>query len=155
MAFNSGSTVRRRGLNGILSREPKTPRNLSCLIQRQDATIAEREIAKKGARMNAAEEPTTLTGIWRHGQVILDSPADWPEGCRVVVIRDFVPYFVGTTGDEQADDPESIARWLAKFDAIPRLEMTPEEEAEWTPLGRHRTHSRSPTLRSERGESRP
>ena len=81
--------------------------------------------------MSAAEETTTLTGIWKNGQVILDSPADWPEGCRVVVVRDYVPDFVGTTGDEQADDPESIARWIADFDAIPPLEMTPEEEAEW------------------------
>jgi hypothetical protein len=33
--------------------------------------------------------------------------------------------------DEEADDPESIARWIAAFDAIPPLNMTPEEEAEW------------------------
>ena len=81
--------------------------------------------------MSAAEETTTLTGTLKNGQVILDGPADWPEGCRVVVIRGCVPDFVGTTGDEQADDPVSIARWLAAFDAIPPLEMTPEEEASW------------------------
>jgi hypothetical protein len=33
--------------------------------------------------------------------------------------------------DNQADDPESIARWIAAVDAIPPLEMTAEEEAEW------------------------
>jgi hypothetical protein len=38
---------------------------------------------------------------------------------------------VGTTGDDQGDVPASIARWIADFDAIPPLEMTPEEEAEW------------------------
>ncbi|MFI5454957.1 MAG: hypothetical protein ACHRXM_05850 [Isosphaerales bacterium] len=81
--------------------------------------------------MSEAEETTTLSGTWKNGQVILDVPADWPEGCRVVVIRECVPDFVGTTGDDQADDPESIARWIAAFDAIPPLEMTPEEEAEW------------------------
>jgi hypothetical protein len=37
----------------------------------------------------------------------------------------------GTTGDEQADDAESVARWLAAFDAIPPLQMTPAEEAAW------------------------
>ena len=37
----------------------------------------------------------------------------------------------GTTGDEQADDADSVARWLAAFDAIPPLQMTPAEEAEW------------------------
>ena len=81
--------------------------------------------------MSAIEGTTTLTGTWKNGQVILDGPADWPEGCRVVVIRESVPDFLGRTGDEQADDPESIARWIAAFDAIPPLEMTPEDEAEW------------------------
>jgi hypothetical protein len=29
------------------------------------------------------------------------------------------------------DDPASIARWLARFDALERLDFTPEEEAAW------------------------
>jgi hypothetical protein len=37
----------------------------------------------------------------------------------------------GTIGDEQADDSESVARWLAAFNAIPPLAMSPEEEAAW------------------------
>ncbi len=35
----------------------------------------------------------------------------------------------GTVGDEQSDDPQAVARWVAAFDAIPPLQMTPEEEA--------------------------
>jgi len=81
--------------------------------------------------MSATEATNTLTGTWKNGQVILDGPADWPEGCRVVVIRESLSDSLGTTGDEQAGDPESIARWIAAFDAIPPLEMTREEEAEW------------------------
>jgi hypothetical protein len=81
--------------------------------------------------MSAPEGTSTLTGVWKNGQVVLDGPADWPEGCRVVVIPQSPPEVLGTTGDEQADDPESIARWIAAFDAIPPVEMTPEEEAEW------------------------
>ncbi len=81
--------------------------------------------------MSASDGTTTLTGTWKNGQVVLDGQADWPEGCRVVVTRECAPDFLVTTGDEQADDPESIARWLAAFDAIPPLEMTAEEEAEW------------------------
>ncbi len=46
-------------------------------------------------------------------------------------MREDAPDVLGTTGDEQADDPESIAHWIAEFDAIPPLEMTPAEEAEW------------------------
>ena len=34
------------------------------------------------------------------------------------------------TEEEQGDDPESIARWIAEFDAIPPLQMTPEEGAD-------------------------
>ena len=70
-------------------------------------------------------------GTWKNGHVILDGQADWPEGCRVIVIREPVPGLVGMTDEEQGEDPESIARWLAAFDAIPPLEMTPDEEAEW------------------------
>jgi hypothetical protein len=61
----------------------------------------------------------TLKGTWKNGQVILDNQADWPDGCRVVVTRECAPDPPGTTEDEQADDPESITRWLAVFDAIP------------------------------------
>jgi hypothetical protein len=37
----------------------------------------------------------------------------------------------GTAGDPQSDDPEAVARWIAEFDAIPPLRMTPAEEAAW------------------------
>ena len=45
---------------------------------------------------------------------------------RLVVVED-----PASDDDNQADDPESIARWIAAVDAIPPLEMTAEEEAEW------------------------
>ena len=37
----------------------------------------------------------------------------------------------GTVGDAQSDDPEAVARWIAAFDAIPPVQMTPDEEAAW------------------------
>ena len=37
----------------------------------------------------------------------------------------------GTLGDEQSDDPEAVARWVAAFEAIPPLTMSAEEEAAW------------------------
>lgn len=37
----------------------------------------------------------------------------------------------GTVGDEQPDDPDAVARWLAAFDAIPPLNMSADEEAAW------------------------
>ena len=81
--------------------------------------------------MSIFDGATTLTGILKNGRVILDGQADWPEGCRVVVIREPAVQVLGLAEEEQGDDPESIARWIAAFDAIPPLEMTPEEEADW------------------------
>ena len=81
--------------------------------------------------MSVFEGATTLTGIFKDGRIILDEQANWPEGCRVVVIREPAVQVLGLGDEEQGDDPESIARWIASFDAIPPLEMTPEEEADW------------------------
>jgi hypothetical protein len=81
--------------------------------------------------MSIFDEATTLTGILKEGRIILDEQADWPEGCRVVVIREPAAQVLGLAEEEQGDDPESIARWIAAFDAIPPLAMTPEEEADW------------------------
>lgn len=72
-----------------------------------------------------------LTGTIKNGHVVLDTPAVWPEGFRVQV-KPLSAVEFGMTEEEQGDDPESIARWIAAFNAIPPLEMTPEEEAEWS-----------------------
>lgn len=37
----------------------------------------------------------------------------------------------GTCGDEQSNNPAAIAAWLAEFNSIPPLQMTPKEEAAW------------------------
>jgi hypothetical protein len=81
--------------------------------------------------MNTIPDNKTLTGTWKDGQVLLDEPADWPEGCRVVVIPEKSPEVYGILEEEQSDDPGAIARWLAAFDAIPPWQMSTEEEAEW------------------------
>jgi hypothetical protein len=63
---------------------------------------------------------------WKNGQVILEGHADWPEGSRLVVAQESL------ADDEYGEeDPESIARWIAEFDAIPPIEMTEQEEADW------------------------
>ena len=73
-----------------------------------------------------------LTGTWKDGQILLDKPADWPEGCRVVLTPGEFPEGVyGMTEEAQSNDPEAIARWLAEFDAIPPWQMTVAEEADW------------------------
>ena len=81
--------------------------------------------------LSTVADDKPLTGTWKNGQVILDEPADWPEGCRVVVTLGKSPAVSGMPEEEQSNDPEAIARWLAEFDAIPPWQMTAEEVAEW------------------------
>src|SRR4051794_21009424 len=70
-----------------------------------------------------------VTGTYKNGSVVLDAAADWPAGHRVVVASQ--SEYQDFAEDPQADDRESVARWIAEFDAIPPLQMTPTEEAEW------------------------
>ena len=81
--------------------------------------------------MNTISDNKALTGTWKNGQILLDEPADWPEGCRVVVAPAGPSEVHGMAEVEQSDDPGAIARWLAEFDAIPPWQMSVEEEAEW------------------------
>ena len=94
--------------------------------------------------MNTIPDNKTLTGTWKDGQILLDEPADWPQGCRVVVTPEGSLDVNGMREEEQSDDPESIAKWLAEFDAIPPWRMTAEEEAEWQAARRPSRTTRSP-----------
>ena|SRR5712692_11894685 len=75
-----------------------------------------------------------IKATWKKGQIVPDEPVDWPEGCRLRVEPDGMSDTNGMTEKEQGDDAESIARWIAEFDAIPPLQMTPEEEEAWQPI---------------------
>src|SRR5438445_253650 len=73
-------------------------------------------------------------GTIKGGQVSLSEPVPWPDGTTVQIRPISAANDAdgdGAPGDDQADDPESIAHWIAEFDAIPALQMTPGEEAEW------------------------
>jgi hypothetical protein len=72
-----------------------------------------------------------IHGTWKNGQIQLDEPADWPEGCRVVIEPAARESSVGIPEEDWPETPEEIAEWLKWYDAIEPLEMTPEEEAEW------------------------
>jgi len=66
-----------------------------------------------------------------------DGPVALPIGRKVRVevepidARDDDPDPPGTLGDEQPNDPEAIARWIAEWRSIPAAAITPEEEADW------------------------
>ena len=72
-----------------------------------------------------------IRATWRNEQIVPDEPVDWPEGCRLRVEPDHLSEMNGMSEEEQGDDPESIARWIAEFEAIPPMQMTPDEETEW------------------------
>lgn len=67
-----------------------------------------------------------INGTFKNGQVVLDDPADWPEGCRLRV----APEPTATTADESPETSEEIEDWLRWYHALEPLEFTPEEEAD-------------------------
>jgi hypothetical protein len=74
---------------------------------------------------------TAIAGIYKNGQIILDAPADWPEGCRVIVEPAPAEETLGIREEDWPDTPEGIAAWLRWYDSLEPIERTPQEEAEW------------------------
>ncbi len=82
--------------------------------------------------MDTIADNKTLTATWKNGQVILDSPADWPEGCklRVAAISQSAE-LIGIPDDQWPNNPQGIAELLKRMDQVEPFEMTSEEEADW------------------------
>jgi hypothetical protein len=72
-----------------------------------------------------------IKGTYKDGQVILERPANWPEGTEVIVEPIARERSLGVREEDWPADPEAIDRHLALMDRIEPLEMTPEEEAVW------------------------
>jgi hypothetical protein len=82
--------------------------------------------------MSTVSDDKPLAATWKNGQVVLDEPADWPEGCRLQVAPIRQPAeLVGIPDDQWPRDPQGIAELLKRMDQIEPFEMTPEEEADW------------------------
>jgi hypothetical protein len=75
---------------------------------------------------------SAIRGTIQDGKVVFDTPPDWPEGKEVLVypaeVNALVPPAPMMTEDEQGDDPNSIAKWLAAFDAIPVAATSPLDD---------------------------
>ena len=76
---------------------------------------------------------TTISAEIKNGFLVSVNPVDLPEGTKLTVSAQFISDcdIHGMTEEEQGTSPEAIARWLASFDAIEPLEMSPYEEARW------------------------
>jgi hypothetical protein len=82
--------------------------------------------------MSTISDDKPITGTWKDGQVILDEPADWPEGCKLQVAPIGRPSDqIGIPDDQWPKDLQGIAELLKRVDQIEPFEMTPEEEADW------------------------
>lgn len=73
----------------------------------------------------------SVHAIWKDGRIVPTQPVDWPDGTDLTVEPLEQPWTVEAEGDLAGDDPASIARWLAYFDALPPLRMSDAEEAAW------------------------
>lgn len=71
----------------------------------------------------------SIKGTFQMGQILFTNPPDWPDGTPVMV--EPVTPVLGRREEEWDNTPEGIKAWLAWYDSLEPLEMTPEEEAAW------------------------
>jgi hypothetical protein len=65
----------------------------------------------------------------RNGRIEPDSPLDLPEGAKLLVFPE--PDANANGDDDEADTPETIAKWLAWYDTLEPLILTDEERRAW------------------------
>jgi hypothetical protein len=81
-------------------------------------------ISRRRKKMDA------IHATWKSGQIILDGPVDWPEGCRLVIEPETAGEQNGIREEDGANTPEAIATWLKWYASLEPLVFTPEEEAD-------------------------
>ena len=72
-----------------------------------------------------------IMGTIRNGQIIADQPIEWPEGYRVVIEPAAKEEMLGIREEDWPTTPEQLADWLAWFDGLEPVVLTPGEEVEW------------------------
>ena len=72
-----------------------------------------------------------IHAIWKDGRVVPAQPVDRPACTPLTVEPIEGPEAIESEVDLLGDDPDSISRWIASFDALPPLRMSEAEEAEW------------------------
>jgi hypothetical protein len=71
----------------------------------------------------------TINATFKNGQIVLDGPPDWPEGCRLRIEPVSIERASGLK-DQEPETPEQIEDWLRWYRALQPLEFTPQEEAD-------------------------
>jgi hypothetical protein len=73
-----------------------------------------------------------LQGTIEHGQVILDDPAELPDGTRVEVLPvEGLPSTLGMREQDWPTTPEGIAALLARMDQVEPGWLSPADDADW------------------------
>lgn len=73
-----------------------------------------------------------LHGTIEHGQIVLDDPAELPDGTRVEVLPlDGAKSTRGMAEDDWPTTPEGIAALLARMDQVEPGWLSPEDDAAW------------------------
>ena len=73
---------------------------------------------------------TVIRSVVKNGRLDLATPADWPEGCEVLI--EPLPACaekIGLDESEWQDDATGLADWEAWLKTLEPLEFTPAEEA--------------------------
>jgi hypothetical protein len=73
---------------------------------------------------------SAIRGKYVDGAVVLDAPANWPNGTEVVVEPAPVVEPLGLREEDWPTTPEGIAALVARMDQFEAIELTPEEEAD-------------------------
>jgi hypothetical protein len=73
-----------------------------------------------------------LQGIIRNGQIVLDLPAELPDGTRVEVLPiEGAKPSLGMREEDWPTTPEGIAVLLARLDQVEPGWLSPEDDAVW------------------------
>ena len=71
----------------------------------------------------------SVQGTFQNGGVVLDQPANFPEGAHVRVILADEPVDVCCDGRPWPTTPEALAAFIAEMDATPGLDISDEDYA--------------------------
>lgn len=71
---------------------------------------------------------SAITGRVENGLVILDEPASLAEGSRVVVQPLDGAEPLGVSESQWQDTPEAIADWIAWYDSLEPIILSPDDE---------------------------
>lgn len=73
-----------------------------------------------------------LQGTIKNGQIVLDAPADLPEGSRVEVLPVTVAEpTIGMREEDWPTTPEGITALLERMDQVEAGWLAPEDDAAW------------------------